>query len=87
MEAPEGDEAVAFYDFPESFVARDKVVAGPLPVALIPQLDQALLHLKPEESVRSKFWAMRHRAAHWRPEKMAMARLVLRVKISEGHLS
>ena len=47
QEAPEGDEAVAFHDFPESGGVRDKVVAVPLPVALIPRLDDALLHLKP----------------------------------------
>ena len=41
QEAPEGDEAVAFHDFPEAGGVRDKVVAGPLPVALIPQLDHA----------------------------------------------
>ena len=48
QEAPEGNEAVAFHDFPEAGGVRDKVVAGPLPVALIPRLDHALLHLKPK---------------------------------------
>ena len=45
----EGDEAVAFHDFPETGGAHDKVVAGALPVALILRLDHALLHLKPQE--------------------------------------
>ena len=35
QEAPEGDEAVASHDFPETGGVRDEVVAGPLPVALI----------------------------------------------------
>ena len=48
QEAQEGDEVVAFHDFPEAGSVRDKVVAGPLPVALIPRLDHALLHLKPQ---------------------------------------
>ena len=48
QEAPEGDEAVAFHDFPETGGVRDEVVAGPLPVALIPGLHSALLHLKPK---------------------------------------
>ena len=48
QEAPEVDEAVAFHDFPETGGVRDEVVAGPLPVALIPGLDNALLHLKPK---------------------------------------
>ena len=55
QEAPEGDEAVAFHDFPETGGVHDEVVAGPLPVvagplpvALIPGLDNALLHLKPK---------------------------------------
>ena len=48
QEDPEGDEAVTFLDVPESGGVRDKVVAGPLPVALIPRLDHALLHLKPQ---------------------------------------
>ena len=48
QEAPEGDEAVAFHDFPETGGVRVEVVAGPLPVALIPGLDNALLHLKPK---------------------------------------
>ena len=43
QEAPEGDEAGLFHDFPET-----GVVAGPLPVALIPGLDNTLLHLKPK---------------------------------------
>ena len=47
QEAPEGDEAVAFHDFPETGGVRNEVVAGPLPVALILGLDNALLHLKP----------------------------------------
>ena len=38
QEAPEGDEAVAFHDFPETGGVCDEVVAGPLPVALIPGL-------------------------------------------------
>ena len=50
QEAPEGDEAVAFHDFPETGGVSDEVVAGPLPVhvALIPGLDHALLHLEPK---------------------------------------
>ena len=48
QEAPEGDEAVAFHDFPETGGVGDEVVAGPLPVALILGLDNALLHLKPK---------------------------------------
>ena len=48
QEAPEGDEAVAFHDFPETGGVRDEVVAAPLPVVLIPGLDHALLHLKPK---------------------------------------
>ena len=48
QEAPEGDEAVAFHNFPETGGVRYEVVAGPLPVALIPGLDNALLHLKPK---------------------------------------
>ena len=48
QEAPECDEAVAFHDFPESGGVRDEVVAGPLPVALIQGLDNALLHLQPK---------------------------------------
>ena len=48
QEAPEGDKAVPFHDFPETGGVHDEVVAGPLPVALIPGLDNALLHLKPE---------------------------------------
>ena len=48
QEAPEGDEAVAFHDFPETGVVSDEVVAGPLPVALKPGLDHALLHLEPK---------------------------------------
>ena len=46
QEAPEGDEVVAFHDFPETGGVRDEVVAGPLPVALITGLDNAFLHLK-----------------------------------------
>ena len=38
----------AFHDFPETGGERNEVVAGPLPVALIPGLDNALLHLKPK---------------------------------------
>ena len=45
---PEGDEAVAIHDFPVSRGASDKDVASPLPVAPIPWLDHALLHLKPQ---------------------------------------
>ena len=48
QEAPEGDEAVAFHDFPETGGVRDEVVAGPLPVALIPGLDNALRPRKPK---------------------------------------
>ena len=48
QEAPEGDEAVAFHDFPETGGVKDEVVAGPLPVALIPGLDNAFLNLKPK---------------------------------------
>ena len=48
QEAPQGDEAVAFHDFPETGGVCDEVVAGPLPVALIPGLDNALLHLEPK---------------------------------------
>ena len=48
QEAPEGNEEVAFHDFPETGGVRDEVVAGPLPIALIPGLDNALLHLKPK---------------------------------------
>ena len=48
QEAPEGDKAVAFHDFPETGGVHDKVVAGPLPVALISWLDHELLHLKPK---------------------------------------
>ena len=48
QEAPEGDEALTFHDLPETGGVRDEVVAGPLPVALIPWLDNALLHLKPK---------------------------------------
>ena len=48
QEAPEGNEAVAFHDFPETVGVCDEVVAGPLPVALIPGLDNALLYLKPK---------------------------------------
>ena len=33
---------------PETRGVRDEVVDGPLPVALIPELDNALLHLKPK---------------------------------------
>ena len=53
QEAPEGNEEVTFHDFPESGGARDKVVAGPLPVALIPGLDHALLHLKARNALTS----------------------------------
>ena len=48
QESPEGDEAVVFHDFPEAGGVLDKVVAGPLPLALIPRLDHKLLHLKPQ---------------------------------------
>ena len=47
-QAPEGDEVVAFHDFHETGGVSDEVVAGPLPVALIPGLDHALLHLEPK---------------------------------------
>ena len=36
------------HDFPETGAVRIEVVAGPLPVALIPRLDHTLLHLKPK---------------------------------------
>ena len=49
QEAPEGDEAVAFHDFPESGGVCDKAVACLLPVGLIPGLDHELLHLKPQD--------------------------------------
>ena len=48
QEAPERDEAVTFHDFPETGGVHDEVAAGPLPVALIPGLDNALLYLKPK---------------------------------------
>ena len=48
QEAPEGDEVVTFHEFPETGGVHDEVVGGPLPVALIPGLDNALLHLKPK---------------------------------------
>ena len=48
QEAPEGDEAVAFHDFPETGGVSNEVVTSPLPVALIPGLDHALLHLEPK---------------------------------------
>ena len=48
QEAPEGDEAVAFHDFPETGGVRDEVAAGPLPVPLIPLLDNALIYLRPK---------------------------------------
>ena len=48
QKAPEGDEAVTFHDFPETGGVRDEVVAGPFPVALIPGLNNVLLHLKPK---------------------------------------
>ena len=48
QEAPEGNEAVTFHDSSETGGVRDEVVAGPLPVALIPVLDNALLHLRPK---------------------------------------
>ena len=48
QEAPEGDEAVPFHDFPETGGVRNEVLAGPLTVALILGLDNALLHLKPK---------------------------------------
>ena len=48
QEAPEGDGAVVFHDFYEFLGACDKDVADPLPVALIPRIDHALLHLKPQ---------------------------------------
>ena len=48
QETPEGDETVAFHDFLEAGCVRDKVVASPLPLALIPRLEHALLYLKPQ---------------------------------------
>ena len=48
QEAPEGDEAVAFHDFPETGGVRNEVVAWPLTVALIQGLDNILPHLKPK---------------------------------------
>ena len=48
QEVPEGDKTITFNDFPETGGACNKVMAGPLPVALIPRLDHALLHLKPK---------------------------------------
>ena len=48
QEVSEGDEAVTFHDFPETGGVCDEVVAGSLPVALIPGLDHAFLHLKPK---------------------------------------
>ena len=42
QEAPKGKEAVVFHDFPQSGGVCDKVVAAPLPIALIPLLDHAL---------------------------------------------
>ena len=39
QESPEGDEAVAFHDFPETGDVHDEVVASPLPVSLIPGLE------------------------------------------------
>ena len=48
QEDPAGDEPVAFHDFTEIWGVRNEVVAGVLPVALIPGLDSALLHLKPK---------------------------------------
>ena len=56
QEAPEGDEAVAFHDFPETGGVRDEVVAGPLQGALIPGLDQALLYLKPKAEESFQLW-------------------------------
>ena len=56
QEAPEGDEAVAFHDIPETGGVRDEVVAGPLPVALIPELDNALLHLRPKAEECFQLW-------------------------------
>ena len=38
QEPPEGDEAVAFHDFPAAGGVCNKVVASPLPVVLIPRL-------------------------------------------------
>ena len=48
QEAPEGDEAVEFHDFPETGGSCNKVVANPLPLALILWLDHTLLHLNPK---------------------------------------
>ena len=56
QEAPKGDEAVAFHYFPDSGGACNKVVGGPLPVALISRLDHALLHLKPQAQECFQLW-------------------------------
>ena len=54
QEAPEGDEEVAFHNFPETGGVRDEVVASPFPVALIPGLDNALLPLKPKPELSAQ---------------------------------
>ena len=46
QEALEANEVIVLYDFHKMRSAHDEVVASPLPVALIPQLDHTLLHLK-----------------------------------------
>ena len=48
QEAPDSDEEAEFHDSPESGGVCDKVVGGPLSVALIPRLDHAHLNLKPQ---------------------------------------
>ena len=45
QEAQEGDEAVGFHNFPESAGACNKIVAGPLTVALIPRFGLELRFL------------------------------------------
>ena len=56
QQTPEGDEAVTFHDFPETWGVLDEVVAGPLPVALIQRLDHTLLHLKPKAEECFQLW-------------------------------
>ena len=56
QETLEGNEAIVFHDFPESGGVRNKVVAGTLPVALIPRLDHTLLHLKPQAEEFFQLW-------------------------------
>ena len=56
QETLEVDEAIVFHDFPESGGVRNKVVAGLLPVALIPRIDHTLLHLKPQAEECFQLW-------------------------------